>query len=248
MSTADTDPDAMYDAGTRCEDAGDVAQAREFYEAAAALGHGPAVRALGVLLQFVDGDVEGAREYYERAAALGDGQALNNLGLLRLERGDKGEGCDLLRQAADAGYVGASLNLATIADADGDTDAAREWNQRAAAQGSADGMYRLGVHFEQAGDPAAITWYTGAATAGHVAAMVNLGALCVRDGMVDLAVTWWEAAAREGSIDAMVNLGGLFEVFPERGSARTWFEMAAGRGDEEALARLVELDAQESSD
>ena len=59
---------------------------------------------------------------------------------------------------------------------------------------------------------------------------------------------YWEAAAGEGSVDAIVKLGGLFEVFTDRGSARTWYEMAAECENPEALVRLVEIDAQESSE
>jgi TPR repeat protein len=152
-------------------------------------------------------------------------------------------------EASDVGPVDSDLVArGDVAMEAGDTEQAFALYREAAGQGSADGAYRLGFHAEQAGHADAINWYNDAVAAGHVPAMINLGAMCARDGMIAHAVSLWKMAALEGSVDAMLNLGSLLDVFPEHGSAREWFEMAAEHGDQQALVRMVEFDAEEVSE
>lgn len=128
-----------------------------------------------------------------------------------------------LMQQAKAGDSAAQVAVATrYAFGQGlprDLGKAQAWFQKAAAQGSADAQYRLGVIYDiglRNQDPvAAIQWYKLAAAQGHRDAEYQLGLACAsgrgvkQDGMQ--AAKWFQQAANRGHTQAAYQLGQMYE-------------------------------------
>jgi uncharacterized protein len=172
------------DLGHTCS-ATDYARGRQWYEKAAAAGHGSAMYNLGQLYEEGTGvrkNFAQARQWYEKAAA--------------------------------AGHVDAMVNLADFYEkgtgGPKDYAVARQWYEKAAAAGDAGAMNNLGVLYDNGqGVPQdyaqARQWYEKAAAAGDANAMYNLGAVYENgDGVLrdyTLARQWYEKAAAAGDED-----------------------------------------------
>ena len=131
---------------------------------------------------------------------------------------------------------------------------AREWYEKAAAQGLAISQYGLGVlHDNGLGvvqDYAtARVWYEKAAAQGDANAQCGLGYL-YRNGqgvVQDYAKAreWYEKAAAQGFANAQCNLGILYHngqgVVQDYAKAREWYEKAAAQGYANAQHNLALL-------
>ena len=232
------DATSMYDLGI-AYDYGygvtqDYAQAREWYEKAAAKDQEHAMINLGQLYENGHGVVQDytkAREWYEKAAA--DAVAMRNLGILY----ENGRGVPQ------------------------DYAKAHEWYEKAAAKDSADAMINLGVLYQGgrgvAQDyPKAREWYEKAAAKDNANAMYSLAVLyhngqgVARD--YAKAREWLEKAAAKDNAAAMYNLGMVYAdgegVARDDIKAREWYEKAAAGGDARAKAALERLSIREAAE
>ena len=128
---------------------------------------------------------------------------------------------------------------------------ARDWYEKAAADGYANAMSSLGWLYQNGQGVAqdyakAREWYEKAAAKGDANAMFSLGGLYESGAGVaqDYAKAreWYEKGADEGEAEAMTNLGVLYEkgygVTQDHAKAREWFEKAADKGEAEAMTNL----------
>ena len=133
------DVDAMYNLGVLVED-DEPAEARRWYERAAAHDHTGAMFKLGVLVEY-DEPAE-ARRWYERAAAHDHAGAMFKLGVL-VEDDDPAEARRWYERAAAHDHTDAMYNLGVLLE-DSDPVEAPQWYERAAAHDHAGAMYNLG--------------------------------------------------------------------------------------------------------
>ena len=118
-------------------------------------------------------------------------------------------------KAAKNDHLQATLRLAEIQIARGNSAEGVKWYQQAATLGNRDAQAMLGF-FYQTGEHVdidlnqAIKWYLAAADQGQVIAQNNLGRLYqIGDGVdkdIDQAIYWYEKAAKNGSAAAQRNL------------------------------------------
>ncbi len=116
---------------------------------------------------------------------------------------------------------------------------------------SAEQLFKLGeaAYYSENGGSirAALGYYTQAAEAGHVLAMVRLGQIHEEGGesgpQMAKAIGWYQKAAELGSTQAMVKLARLYGtgqgVPKDFTEALTWLHKAAKAGDGIAMARLA---------
>jgi len=204
----------------------DYAQARNWFEQAAADGNSSAMTNLGVLYRDGNGvvaDFLQARAWFEQAYAKGSVLAMRNLGFLY------------------ANGQGVPQDFAQ----------ARRWFEQAAAQGNAEATGQLGIYYQFGKGVTqdylqARRWYEQAVAKGDGDAMNNLGTL-YRDGIGTgqdyvQARRLFEQAHAKGSVLAMRNLGFLYAngqgVPQDFAEARRWFEQAAAKGNAEAMGQL----------
>jgi TPR repeat protein len=142
---------------------------------------------------------------------------------------------------------------------------ARQWYEKAAAQGFAMAQFNLGCLYDYGQSvpqdyTKAREWFEKAAAQGYAQAQFNLGVMHGAGQGVpqdyDEARQWYEKAAAQGHAKAQFNLGTLYNV--ERGLfwirfgkgqgvptdyaiARQWFEKAAAQGLAEAQLNLGAL-------
>jgi TPR repeat protein len=176
--------------GRSLQKAGNLAEARLWYEKAAEKGHPIALNNLGRMYmegKVVPADYVKARSLLQKSADLGEPAAMTNLGLLF--RDGKGVPPD----------------FAT----------ARFWFEKAVAKGDSGGMLQLGWLYQfakgaQLDYAAARSWYEKAAALGNPLAMNQLGTLYGRGEGVPkndaIARSWYEKAAAQGVRAAMRNL------------------------------------------
>ncbi len=118
--------------------------------------------------------------------------------------------------------------------------------------GSAEQLFKLGeaAYYSENGGSirAALGYYTQAAEAGHVLAMVRLGQIYEEgaggEPQMSKAIAWYQKAAELGATQAMVKLARLYGtgqggVAPDFTEALTWLHKAAKAGDGIAMARLA---------
>jgi TPR repeat protein len=135
---------------------------------------------------------------------------------------------------------------------------AREWYEKAAAEGEADAMVSLGELYENGQGVArdyakasenyakARGLYEKAARKGDARAMHGLGGLYESGQGVERdyakARDWYEKAADKGDTLAMTSLGALYingqGVERDYAKARDWYEKAAGEGEALAMTSL----------
>src|SRR5262245_6778407 len=128
---------------------------------------------------------------------------------------------------------------------------ARDWYEKAAANGYANAMFSLGGLYQNGQGVAqdyakAREWYEKGAAKGDASAMFSLGGLYESGAGVaqDYAKAreWYEKGADKGGAEAMTNLGVLYEkgygVTQDHAKAREWFEKAADKSEAEAMTNL----------
>jgi TPR repeat protein len=176
--------------GRSLQKAGNLAEARLWYDKAAEKSHPVALNNLGRM--YMDGkvvpqDYAKARSLYQKAANLGEPAAMTNIGILFRN-----------------GY-GVQRDYTT----------ARIWFEKAAAKGEPSAMYNIGRLYTfgegvQRDYATARSWYEKAAAMGSAAAMNNLGvAYSNGHGVAQsdaIARSWYEKAAAKGSQIAMRNV------------------------------------------
>jgi Flp pilus assembly protein TadD len=116
----------------------------------------------------------------------------------------------------------------------------------AAAAGSADAAYRLGVLLHRSGDQqAAQRWYQQAADQDFPLAFNNLGALALARGDLTQAEAWFRRAIDIGDWVAAGNLATILANRGETDRAQQWWRLAASNGVAEAAHNLaLELNQQ----
>ncbi|MDX2236312.1 MAG: toll/interleukin-1 receptor domain-containing protein [Hyphomonadaceae bacterium] len=202
--------------------AADANAARAQCEAASAAGDALATYQLSALTRAAD--PAEADVLLRRARDGGDPRAQTDVGLAHLAAGEDGQALDLLRRAADQGYLPAQVALAGLyRDGRGavrDAQEAMRWCQQAAEGGSPAGLRCVGVLYE-----------TGEGVGQDF----------------ERARAQYEIAAELGDAEAARRLAGLYE----RGEggpadltrARALYLRAADLGDAEARAAVSRLDA-----
>ena len=128
---------------------------------------------------------------------------------------DEREAIRWYEKAAENDHLQATLRLAEIQIARGNSAEGVKWYQQAATLGDRDAQAMLGF-FYQTGEHVgvdlaqAIKWYLAAADQEQVIAQNNLGRLYqIGDGVdkdIDQAIYWYEKAAKNGSTAARRNL------------------------------------------
>jgi hypothetical protein len=198
-NAAGDDPDAQFDlAGLYATGTGvdkDEAEARKWFQRAAADGDERSQFNLGVLAAAA-GDDEEAVRWYEKAAKQQHSAAAYNLALLYLDGtgGNDSRAMALLRQAAEAGISGAQYQLGLMLSDEGkstfDLDAAMKWFERAARSGHVPSQVNLGTILATHSPDAdarvtACAWYMIAAENSPVADR-NLDRLTARLGKAEI--------------------------------------------------------------
>ena len=126
-------------------------------------------------------------------------------------------------------------------------EVATQWFERAARQGLAPALYRLGSHYEKGQGvkkdlDKARQLYLQAADKGNAKAIHNLAVLYAEgiDGKPDYrtASQWFRKAADRGIADSQYNLGILYArgigVDQNLAESYKWFALAAQQGDQDA--------------
>lgn len=250
---------------------GDFATALEMLRTEAEKGSADAANALGELLLAgrtgKPAPVEAAK-YFEKASEAAHPPASFNLSRL-LESGAEGVPKDedrarfLLQASAEAGYAPAQtrigISLETAANrTDGDTGSfaeAREWYEKAAAQGEAAALLALVRFYDQglggaaAAPDQATDFCLRATRAGSVVAMNEMGVRYqkgtgIRQDNV-AAIGWFTLAAQYDLPAAHVNLGNCYEigngVRPDYDKAGSHYAAAARQGYAPGQLLLAQL-------
>jgi TPR repeat protein len=206
----------------------------------------------------VEKDEVQARALAELAAGEGNTKAMATLGYMWANglggAKSRPRALDWLRQAARAGHLDASFNLAFLLGK-GDpreVQESRRWTQLAAEGGLADAMDNMGQAMEYGiGGPQdlalAAEWYQRGAQAGSAHAMNNLGTLYERGMGVTksaaAAADWYQRAGEAGNTRAFVNLAVLLEkggegLSQDLSGAVASYLRAAEAGDLNAMNNL----------
>ncbi len=231
---------------------GNSSQARQLFEAAAALGHIRATQALGMMYFFgagVSPDAPKAVEHFAKAAAAGDPYALHSYGK-RLFHGtgiekDLKQGLTLMLQAAEIGHTYAMNELGFIfASGNGvrkDPERALRYFTVAADRKDIYGfnnlgyLYRTGIGVPQ-DFKQAFEWFKKAHEAGHPYAGANIGRMFFHgQGFPKsqaAAALWYELSAERGDIWSAVNRGWIAlegdDTLRDRVLAARYYALAAG--------------------
>ena len=131
------------------------------------------------------------------------------------------------------------LNRAEKYEKEGKIIGAKEWYEKAAAKGSIEAMYNLGLFYDKNGESLkAKEWYEKSAAKGKIKAMYNLGVLYEDEGDKEKAKEWYEKAAAKGSMEAMNNLGLLYENEGDKEKAKELYEKSVAKGNAYAMTNL----------
>ena len=159
-------------------------------------------------------------------AAAPSGATLYAAGVAQLTGGQRTEGLQQLRQAADGGHGPAQFYLAKVYEegrfgVPANPVEARRWTERAARAGETRAMHNLALfHFEGTGG----------------------------DRNLSQAVQWFRRAADAGLVDSQYNLGRMYEQglgVPQNGAeAFKWYVIAGAGGDGEARASVQRMRGQ----
>lgn len=144
---------ALHNLGVRALAAGDKTEAANRLRSAADNGSAESAAALAALLA-ESGDNTEAAGYYRSAEAAGwrDPQANFGHGVVLLRLGDTEAARPLLLRAATADVTGALLALGDLARTAGQAEESEYWYATAGRQGSAAGMFGLGLVRADSGD------------------------------------------------------------------------------------------------
>ncbi|GAB3358222.1 hypothetical protein GCM10027566_22630 [Arachidicoccus ginsenosidivorans] len=239
----------LYSDGKAVEQ--DYAQAKLWYERAAAKGDTWAMNNLGVLYHNGNGvtkDYAQAKYWYEKAADRGNEGSIVNIGVL-YEFGLSVEknyvkAMTYYKKAADMGDADGMDHLGDLYFYDDrltiDYTKAKYWFEKASLKGVASAMNNLGWLYRYGKGGAqdnvkAKYWYEKAAKKGDAAAMSNLGLLYYQGkGVAENNTTakyWFEKAAEKGNSKGMFYLGEIYDrgygVVIDWDKAFEWYEKAA---------------------
>src|SRR5450759_3384219 len=158
-----------------------------------------------------------------------------------------------------AAVGGSTLDDGITAYESGDYQTAIEKWQTLIQQGSPDGLFYLGVMYDQGKGLAqdktkAFQLYSEAAQKDHISAQYNLGIqYTTGEGVTQdfsKAEYWWTKAAERGLMQAQFNLGNLYYYGmtgkKNPATARKWLTLAAKQGSPPAKEILAQLDAEEA--
>lgn len=208
---------------------------------AARVEHPEAFTPLGMTLA-EQGKFAEASRWLERSAENGQSDACALLAIVLAQQGDIEGTKKWLRRSIDEQNDAFSMwGLGQIMEAEGDTETAAHWYQRASdtgADGGA-GMTFLGLLSVSQGDSkAAAAYFVRAADAGNVEAMLNLGLLLQDRGDSDGALERFRQAAELGVVEGAARLGDLLRQSGDLEGARLWLGRAAGAGHRLAMTAL----------
>ena len=256
----------LFQAGQDAYNAKNYAQALEYYQTAAALGHAHAVNNLGLLYTYgygVEQSWEKALDYYQQAAEMGYAKALLNLGKI-YENGYGTEksiekALDYFQQAEELGEIEAYNEFAWLYFIGNGVDKSYEkaveyWqlgveNGNSAAQGHLGIAYRNGLGVEQS-DEKALEFFLAAAENNDWNSLNALGEM-YRDGQgveqdIEKALSYFQQAAELNHPVAMNNIGIMYRdgmgVEQDTEKAAEYFKKAAELGNIAAAENLEELD------
>ncbi len=223
---AEADAGTLYERGQAFAEAGNYAEALEWYLKAAEAGSAEAMRKIGGLYREGNGvepDNRKALEWYRKAADAGDAPAMYNVGnyyvMGIVVEQDYHEALRWYTRSADGGFASAMTAIGAI--------------------------YEQGFGVEKDGHEA-LMWYEKAAEAGDATAMNNIGILYA-DGRIleqnfTAALEWLRRAADNGSGAGARNLGLMYYlghgVEQDYAQALAWFLKAADLGDAAAMHML----------
>ena len=230
--------------------AADTRESFYWYEKAALQGDALSENQIGTM--YMDGigvevNREQAMKWLKIAAAGGDEDAPWNLGLLyeiKFEITDYKEALRWYEIAANEfGNIRACnrLGLAYMEEIciEPDRDRAIYWLKKAAESGDPDGVWNLGLaydqYFEEKDYHEAVKWYEIAANEfANTGAYNNLGIIYMNNNGVgpnrEKAIYWLEKASQAGQVYASYNLGRVYEELFEKKDyqkAAYWYEIAA---------------------
>ncbi|MFB6724618.1 tetratricopeptide repeat protein [Kribbella sp. NPDC056345] len=211
-------PEAALNLGTIREAAGDVRQAKHWYEHAADAGLPAGAYNLGILLEKA-GDTAGAEEWLARAAESGHIPAVHVLAKILYQSGRLSEAIPLLMKASSLGDALATGVLGEVLVDVDRIDEAIHYLTVAAEQGNRDAAYNLAVAYERLDDlPSAKSWFRDAADKGDKESALCLADLLFRSGEVASAA-WWIRRGRRmptssvsSESDIAVDVAGLDDL------------------------------------
>jgi TPR repeat protein/GTPase SAR1 family protein len=249
---------ALFDSGLNDSNEKRFEEALVKYRAAAKMGHGRAMNAVGLVFYYGEGvakDVVEAHKWFKLSAETGEPRALRNLAVGfrkgETEAGisvDHVEAMRLMRMAADAGLADAMYRMADwLREANENDPAALEWFMNGADAGDADCMmmvgelHRIGACGLQPDYSNALPWYERAA-AIDADQIVRIANTLLRSGDLVRAVELYEKAAGRGSATAMCNLGVCHEngkgVAKSAEKAVELYQRASDLGNADAIFNL----------
>lgn len=131
-----------------------------------------------------------------------------------------------------------------------DKEKAKEYFEASANAGNLNGIYNLGVYYEDAKDyQTAVEYYQKAAYRGDQNAINALGVFYERGLGVSVdyahAAEYYKVGAAKGNVMSMMRLAGLYEkgtgVEKDLNAAKDYYKMAADAGNSDAAKKLEEL-------
>jgi TPR repeat protein len=211
-----------------------------------------ALNNLGVALRELNRSDE-AVQLLQRATVLRPDfpQAFYNWGGTLGNEGKYGDAVDKYHRAINLkpDYTAAFVNLGqALLQLDSYAEAV-DWFRKAADAGDLDGIYNLGLMYEEGKGvkidlPHAVDLYDKAAQAGHGDAMCRLGLIEDEEKRPDKAFSWYQKGADKNSPCAMVNLGSMYEHGHPQGKdlnkAVDLYRSAAEKRDPEGIYDLAD--------
>lgn len=214
---------------------------------------------------YQDGDYQQALEIIKPLADEGDSRAQALLAIMY----DQGRGVEKNAQTAFSWYLKAATQGLPMAQHDvgvkyfqgngteQDYREAAQWWEQSATAGLADSQFNLGLMYYRGlgvalDYPKAAALFHQAAEQDHAQAQYSLAVMQAFGQGMDQdyakALQWFQKAAAQGIAQAQFNLGVFYEngysVEKNPGLARQWYQRAADQGLEAARKKLVDLDAQ----
>ncbi len=216
--------------------------------------------ALGDYEENIGEDLAAAVDAYTKGADAGQPECMLRLARIHyggdLGEADKEKGLEWLNKAAEAGHPQAHYELAGLLSQEEEPDRLKVYGHLvgAADGGIAAAQNELGLLYLAGGlgasdAPAAASWFTKAAKAGHPAARFNLATLFERgigvDANINNAGELYSLAMGQGHAEATTALARLYGagIGTDPNPVRAWAlaTLAVERGDEKAKDILGEL-------
>jgi TPR repeat protein/GTPase SAR1 family protein len=258
MSEAD-EAQALFDSGFKDQNEKRFEEALVKYRAAAKMGRGRAMNAVGVAFlngQGVAKNVVKAYKWFKTSAETDEPRALRNLAVA-YRNGVPEAGINvnhvkamrLMRMSADVGWSKAMYDLADwLREANENDPAALEWFMKRAVAGNADCMmivgelHRIGTCGLKQDYSKALPWFERAAAKGDADQIVRIANALQESGDLVRAVELYEKASGSGSTAAMFNLALCYAngkgVAKSAEKAAELYQRASDLGDAMAMSNL----------